>query len=112
MPSDFRLTPRQRHLLRQQRKRVADVRVYKRAVALRALDRGQPVHQAADLLQVHRATVDNWRERYVQTPHPLADRPGRGRRSLWDSCLIQELVEAIEHRPISLGYMATEWTVH
>lgn len=113
MPSDFRLPPRQRRLLRQQLKHVTDVRVYKRAVALLALDRGQPVHQVAALLQVHRATVDNWRKRYVQMPKPqsLADRPGRGRRSLLEPSLTQQLVEAMAHRPVSLGYMATEWTV-
>lgn len=112
MPDKLILTESQRRALRHQIRRATDVRVYKRALALMELWHGRPVHAVAQMLQVHRSTVSNWRSRYLLKPKPQAlwDRPGRGRRGVWTPALVALLQQSLPRRPLLLGYMATEWT--
>lgn len=75
MPNKLMLTDAQRRSLRQQIRRGTDMRVYTRALALMELWRGRSVHAVAQMLQVHRATVDNWRKRYLSAGALAQDAP-------------------------------------
>ena len=78
---DFRLTARQRELLRAALKSGRDGAVVKRIVALLELDRGVPVGDMAERLGVTRQTVYNWARRFDVGGglRALCDRARRGR---------------------------------
>ena len=109
----FHLTPRQRKSLQKESRSTLDARVYKRAVALLALDRGVGATALAKQLGVCRATLYNWKDRYLACPNQasLRDRPGRGRHSLWTKERIDILEQALQKPPSLRGYHATQWTV-
>jgi transposase len=107
------LTARQRRRLREQLRTTRDAHVYRRALALLELDRGQAVEHVARTLGVHRRTVYRWREAFARDPDPaaLADADRPGRPSLWDAVDREFLGELLGQPPQDLGYAAADWDV-
>jgi transposase len=90
-----------------------DARLYRRFLALLALDRGEPVSRVAASLGVTRQSLYNWVRAYRRScdPHALADRYGAGRPMLWDEGLRRRLRGWLRQTPDRLGYAAVHWTV-
>lgn len=88
-----------------------DARSYRRAVAVLALDRGEPLARVAAGLEVSRQSVYNWwRAATHDWPHASTRTP-RGRPRVWTAALAAALSAALPLSPLALGYSATEWTV-
>lgn len=109
---DFRLTARQRELLRAALKSGRDGAVVKRIVALLELDRGVPVGDMAERLGVTRQTVYNWARRFEAGGglRALCDRARRGRTPKLSLPMRRLLVWLLKQPPDAFGYAATGWT--
>jgi transposase len=85
----------------------------RRALAILALDDGQPVDEVAELLGVSRQSIYNWVQAYQQAPGPnaLYRRPGGGRPTLWTEPLRVLLQECLGDCPQEWDYPHTNWTV-
>ncbi|SPE60550.1 conserved hypothetical protein [Verrucomicrobia bacterium] len=86
--------------------------VFRRAAALLAVHRGQPISQVADFLGVTRQTIYNWVSTYGQEERELdlADAPRMGRPRVWREDLDQFLLETLRQSPTDLGYLSGHWT--
>jgi transposase len=111
--SEIHLTARQRELLQACLETPPSTGFYRRALALLALDEGQSVGEAAELLGVSHQSIYNWMQAYEQSPQPetLRDRYGGGRPSLWTRQLQQVLQDGLRCRPDDLSYLGMNWTV-
>src|SRR5262245_1296625 len=102
------LTAWQRRRLRRQLHQTQDARVYRRALAVLEVARGQPLAEVAQTLGVSRRMVYYWVEDYSQQHDPsdllLEDRPGRP--TLWTEearALVRGLLTG---SPTDRGYYA------
>lgn len=111
--SEIQLTAAQRQALRACLEAPPSTGFYRRAVALLALDEGQPVGAVAELLGVSRQSIYNWVQAYQQSPRPeaLRDRYRGGRPTLWTEQRQALLEQGLRHRPDALGYTGANWTV-
>jgi transposase len=107
------LTSWQRRQLRDQLRRARDASHYRRLLAVLELDRGRPVAEVADLLQVTRQSVYNWGHCFAAHPDPAAleGHYGAGRPSAWTEELQELLRAGLERRPDELGAAGGNWTV-
>ncbi len=107
------LTAAERQQLFRTWRTTADAKLYRRLLALVALDRGHAVEELIDLLEASRATLYAWRQRYLQDRDPLAvlDRPGRGRPGLFTEDLQDLLDQTLALPPQVWGYRAAGWTI-
>jgi transposase len=107
------LAPGQRRDLQCQLARASDVRVYRRTLAVLAVDRGRPMADVADALGVTRQSVHNWVAAYARDPVPaaLTARPREGRPPLLTADGVGWLRLLLARPPQSLGYPAANWTV-
>ena len=110
--SQFFLTDHQKHQLQEQLKRTRDAHVYRRTLALLAVDQGEPIAQTTRLLQIGRRTLYDWIERYqdCQSPKALLHQPGQGRPTLWTKRDVATLNSVLRKSPQDLGYPASGWT--
>lgn len=104
-----RLTEQQRSHLLQTLHHTSDARLYRRLLAIVQLDRGKPVAQVAQLLDVGRTSIYCRLQRFLAATQSQAvpDRPGRGRPRLVDSSRLQLLEQAMEAPPSRFGYLET-----
>ena len=110
---EIRLTVAQQEALRACLGAPPSTGFYRRALALLALDEGQPVAAVAELLGVTRQSIYNWMQAYQHSPKPetLEDHYGGGRPTLWTEQLQALLEEGLRHWPDELGYTGVNWTV-
>jgi len=108
-----KLTWWQRQRLQKQLKETQDARVYRRTLAVLEVNRGRPILQVAQTLNVTRQSVHNWIASYVQShdPHALRDEPRSGRPTLRTEDHQALLRWLMEHTPDEFGYFAVNWTV-
>jgi transposase len=108
-----KLTWWQRQRLQKQLKETQDARVYRRTLAVLEVNRGRPLLQVAQTLNVTRQSVHNWMASYAQShdPHALCDEPRSGRPTLWTEDHQALLRWLMEHTPDEFGYFAVNWTV-
>lgn len=107
------LTAAERRRLERQLHTTEDARLYRRTLAILEVAGGRPIAEVAASLQVDRRSIFRWLEAYrrQRDPEALGDRPGRGRKSLWDEEHRAFLNSLMEDSPQDLGYEATQWTV-
>jgi transposase len=93
--------------------RVRDVRAYRRLWAVLLVCRGHGISEAARLTGQTRQSVHNAVRRYSarRCPEDLRDAPRPGRPRVAGRVTDRRIVREYERDPLSLGYMATEWTV-
>lgn len=108
-----RLKSKQRKEIQQALAQGAEVRLYRRLLALLEVDQGRPVVAVARSLQVSRRSVHAWLHTYAAagTLEALADRPRSGRPPVWDEEGQGWLQQLLAHSPEAYGYQATVWTV-
>jgi len=114
MPAvECRLSGPQRRALRHLLVHPPNVHAYQRAVALLALDQGEPIAAIAARLGVSRQAVYNWVAAYAHTPttDTLLDHYGGGRPSLWTTALRSLLAQALSTTPEAAGLAGPQWTV-
>lgn len=107
------LTAHQRYELKQQLAATQESEVYRRTLALLAIDQGYPKASIAQLLQIGRRTLYHWLDRYQANPAPIAlhHHSGQGRSSLWTKKHIVILRSLLRQSPQTLGYSAALWTI-
>lgn len=107
------LTAYQRHRLLQVLRKTPDAKLYRRLLAIAEMDRGTSVTQIAELLRVGRASLYNWLRRFLEShdPYGVADRPGRGRKSLFSPEVQDLLDQTLAVPPLEWGYRAAGWTL-
>jgi transposase len=110
----FTLTAWQRRRLQRQLRATRDARLFRRALAVLEVARGEPVASTARRLGVTPRAVYHWLGTYAQAHDPAAlrdsDRPGRpALLTAADRELLRELL--LGWSPQDLGYFATDWTV-
>ena len=106
------LTDDQRLQLQEQLKNTRDAQVYRRTLALLAVDQGRSISDIAALLQIGRRSLYYWMDRYnaCRNPSALYHQPGQGRPSLWTKGQVATLNSALRRSPQALGYPASGWT--
>ena len=106
------LSSHQKAQLRIELTQTADLRIYRRATALLALDGGLSPRQVANFLGITRQTVYNWMAAYAQEGDQLdlADSPRSGRPSLWTEDLQRFVRETLSQSPGKFGYNSQHWT--
>jgi transposase len=111
--SRLHLDPAQRRRLRRQLASAADVRVYRRTLAVLELGRGRPAGEVAASLGVARETVQRWAARFRRAGRPsdLADAARTGRPPLLDGEALDLLWAVLARTPQDLGIPHTGWTV-
>lgn len=111
--SDWKLTAKQRRRYRQQLKQCRCARQYRRIFAILEVDRGEPIAEVARRMGVSRQSVHQWmRTCQGETdPEVLADRPRRGRPSVWSDTTRELLQQWLAQSPEEHGYPAASWTV-
>jgi transposase len=110
----FTLTAWQRRRLQQQLRATHDARLFRRALAVLEVARGEPVAATARRLGVTPRVIYYWLRAYARDHDPAAlrdgARPGRPPRlDAGDRERLRELLLAWS--PQELGYFATDWTV-
>ena len=89
-----------------------DVRVVKRATAIRLLHLGHKPDEVAKLLVVSLATINNWhRDWKAEGLAGLQDKPKSGRPRKADAEYCQMLEEALDNEPTEYGYDFAIWTL-
>lgn len=107
----FRLTPSERDALKRQRRLVQSAKVRDRITALLMLASGMLISEVMDLLSISRATLANWRNRWMKHRFfGLTDAPRSGRPPEVTAKYIALLVKVVERDPRDLGYAFTRWT--
>ena len=109
----FRLIRRQRRELDEALAQCHDARWYRRLLALRLLDQGQPASQVAATLGVSRQSVYNWMRSFQNSERldALQDRSRQGRPPLSDERLRDQLDTWLAQSPEEHGYFAGTWTI-
>jgi transposase len=113
-PAHFDLTPAQRRALRRLLRHPPSTHAYQRALALLALDRGEPRVAVAERLSVRRQSVYNWATAFRQEPaaQALLGHYGGGRPTAWTGALRSLLTRALRTTPERAGLAAgPHWTV-
>ena len=106
-----RLTRSERRTIDTLCKRPPNVRVYRRAQAVRFASQGLDLPQIAEINHCHRTTVFRWLQAF--NAHGIqALWPGKssGRPPKADADFQAALIEAVEQNPRDLGYPFTRWT--
>jgi transposase len=87
-------------------------RVYRKVLAVLAVQDGTPVAEVAQVLRVHRLSVYNWLRAYdeARDPAALSDRYHGSRSPSWSAEIMATLQEAMEQSPDAWGYRAVNWT--
>jgi transposase len=108
----IQLTNNQKTQLLTEAAKTKDLRVYRRATALLALDEGLPPRQVATVLGISRQTVYNWIRTYGQSGDDidLEDSPRSGRPRLWIAELEGFIRQTMNQSPRQFGYEAVHWT--
>jgi transposase len=111
--SDAMLTTRGRRLMREKLRHARDARLCKRLQAILAYDRGVPIVDIAQLLNVSRQSVYNWivRFREQKRMEDLCDAPHPGRPARADEAFDVVLRTLLMLSPQRFGYHAMHWTV-
>lgn len=112
----FKLTSRERVELHGVARSGASGRIQRRALALLALDRKEPIQRVALLLNCSRQSVTDWRDAWLRSrgrhrPQVLQERERSGRPREWDQEDREALLLALLDRsPDQFGYRAWSWT--
>lgn len=111
--SDAMLTRRERRLMREKLRHARDARLCKRLQAILAYDRGVPIGDIAELLNVSRQSVHNWivRFREQKSVEGLCDAPHPGRPARAGEAFDVVLGVLLMLSPQRFGYHAMHWTV-
>lgn len=111
--SEAMLTRKERRLMREKLKRVRDARECKRLLAILDYDRGVPIVDIAQRLNVSRQSVHNWiaRFRTQKLAEDLCDAPRSGRPTRADDAFDVLLGTLLMLSPQRFGYHAMHWTV-
>lgn len=111
--SDAMLTRRERRLMREELRHARDARLCKRLQAILAYDRGVPIGEIAQLLNVSRQSVHNWivRFREQKRVEDLCDAPHPGRPARAGEAFDVVLEVLLMLSPQRFGYHAMHWTV-
>lgn len=111
--SNAMLTRRERRLMREKLRHAHDTRLYKRLLAILEYDRGVPIVEIAQLLNVSRQSVYNWivRFREKKDAEALCGVPHPGRPARADEVFDVVLRTLLMLSPQRFGYHAMHWTV-
>lgn len=111
--SEIRLTKRERQLMREQLRHARDARLHRRLLAVLESDRGVPLADIAQELNVSRQSVYNWiaRFREQRLGEDLYDAPRSGRPAHTDNAFDVVLRVLLMLSPQRFGYHAMHWTV-
>jgi len=82
-------------------------------MVLLSAEKGLKVQEIAEIVRESQATVLRWLKRYMaEGVEGLKDIPRAGRPGVVTDAYRAELVEAVRHRPRSLGQPYSLWTLH
>jgi transposase len=103
----------QRSRLRRQLKATADVRLFRRMLAVLELDRGRSATDVARMLGVTRQSVCNWANAFARNSDPsvLIDAPRTGRPPRSTEAAEECLRLLMVSPPRDLGYSGENWTL-
>jgi transposase len=88
-----------------------DAALVRRCQAIRLSAQGKTIAAIADLLQVHRSTIQRWLSRYETADLAgLANQWGDGRPPGWDEAYEHLLVQTLRHDPRWSGLEQSNWT--
>ena len=97
--------------LQRQFRKARSSRVRDRIVGLLMLAAQVPLAKIAEGLSVTRATLVNWKHRWLERRHfGLADAPRSGRPPEADAAYVKELLRVVQRDPRDSGYAFTRWT--
>jgi len=107
------LSQHERAELLQLQRDVKDVRTYRRISALLKVDQGDPPELIAEELDVNRASVYRWIERYCRhrRADALLEQNRSGRPSPLDALDVEHFEALLSTSPEQYGYGSTVWTV-
>jgi len=110
------LKEEEREELRKIMRQTHDVRVYRRAQAILAMDRGERVQQISKRLEVGRSTLYDWAKRFQQRREEsvidrLKDLPRGGRPPQKREKAKEVILSVIGEDPRKMGYRYPVWTV-
>ena len=107
------LSESERAELQALQRQARDVRMYRRLSALLKVDQGDPPELVAEALDVNRASVYRWIERYCRHRHAgdLQENSRSGRPSLLRSVDEKQFDTLLSASPQQYGYRSTIWTV-
>jgi transposase len=103
----------QRKRLLGQLHRAADVRTYRRTLALLEFDRGEKVSHIAEHLDVDRRSIQRWIASFAKDsdPQALHDASRSGRPPRWTQDTTNLLRHLLNDPPGKWGYLAVNWTM-
>jgi transposase len=112
-PKDWGFDGRDCRRLQQALKRISELRLYRRVLAVLVVARGGTCRDAAELAGVTERVVSLWIGRYLRHHQVsgLIDATRSGRPSVAQSLTDALLAREFAKDPQSLGYRATTWTV-
>lgn len=108
---EIRLTPSERRMLRRRRRTSKSAKVRDRITGVLMLAAGLRVGDILEALSISRATLANWRKRWLtRRGFGLDDAPRPGRPPQANAQYIAAMVSAVRKDPRDLGYAFTRWT--
>jgi putative transposase len=107
------LTPYQRRLLQYRLHHAQNAHQYRRILAILQCDKGKPIPEIAQMLEVSRRSIYNWLDAYSKGHHPrvLEDAYRSGRPRLCDEETNSLVRILLTSSPEQFGFVATNWTV-
>jgi transposase len=92
-------------------KQTKEARVFRRAQAVRAVVKGQRMHNVSDALQLTYAALRKWVQRFAnQGIKGLGERPRSGRPPTVTCALAQHLNRLVEQDPLEHGSLHSPWS--
>jgi len=108
---EIRFTTSDKAALKRQLGTACSRRVRDRIVALLMLAAQVPLKKIVQGLSITRATLVNWKHRWLERRHfGLADAPRAGRPPEADAVYVRDLVRVVLRDPRDFGYAFTRWT--
>lgn len=107
------LTPYQRARLQYELRHTQNAHHYRRILAILEYDKGKPIPEIAQMLEVNRRSIYNWLDTYDQTHHPraLEDAYRSGRPRLCDEKTDSLVKRLLTSSPQQFELAAASWTV-
>jgi transposase len=92
-------------------KQTKEVRLFRRAQAVRDVVKGQRIQHVSDALQLTYSALRKWVHRFAsQGPQGLVDRPRSGRPPTVTCELEQHLKRLVDQDPLEHGSIHSQWS--
>lgn len=92
-------------------KETKEVRVFRRAHAVREVVKGQRLHHVSDALQLTSSALRTWVHRFAkQGVQGLVDRPRPGRPAQVTCALAKHLNRLVDQDPLEHGSISSQWS--